>query len=120
MTTATRCYECTAPTKTQPKGFGLSWDPAGDETGPVAGILTVDGKRCRCRYEVTEFAADFPDCRAWTLRKLDAGTDATESHYSCMLASNRQDKLCECRGFAATGSCCHLLALEALLENGWL
>src|SRR5687767_4194107 len=95
----------------------LVWEPATDNAfSPVAGALTITGKRCHCRYQVEEFPADHG--RGFMLFKLDAGSDKTEERYACNVG--KFAKMCECRGFTATGACKHLSALVTLIEAGQL
>lgn len=101
-------------TKSEKHG-ALTWEAATDNaTSPVAGILTLTGKRNHCRYRVEEFPADHG--RGFMLFKLDAGTDKSEERYACLVGDHA--KLCECRGFAATGSCKHVAALAELCSAG--
>ena len=103
-------------TKSEKHG-ALTWEPATDNAfSPGAGLLTITGKRSHCRYRVEEFPADHG--RGFMLFKVDAGSDASEERYSCLVA--RHGGLCECRGFAATGRCKHLAALVTLVEAGKL
>jgi hypothetical protein len=103
-------------TKSEKHG-GITWEPAADnEVSPVAGVLTITGKRCHCRYQVEEFPADMG--RGFMLFKIDAGSDKTEERYACNVA--KFAKSCECRGFAATGACKHLAAVVALIDAGKL
>ncbi len=104
-------------TKSEKHG-ALTWEPAAaDSTSPVAGVLALSGKRNHCRYRVEEFPADHG--RGFMLFKIDAGTDAAEERYSCLLAA-RGSNLCECRGFASTRACKHLAALTDLVAAGQL
>src|SRR4051812_14722460 len=90
-------------TKSEKHG-ALTWEPATDNaTSPVAGVLTLPGKRNHCRYRVSEYPADMPG-RAFLLAKIDPGTDRTEGRYACLIGASGA-QLCECRGFAATGAC---------------
>jgi hypothetical protein len=111
-------YDLTIPTKSEPKGSGVQWTPSAAD-GPSAGVLTIEGKRNRCSYVLCEFPADFAG-RAFMLTKLDAGTDKAEERYSCFVARDGKNRLCECKGFHFAGHCRHLEALDALLANGWL
>jgi hypothetical protein len=100
------------------KHGALVWEPAADRDGyiPLAGHLTLTGKRCHCRYKVEEFPADFG--RGFMLFKLDAGSDKTEERYACVVGAS--GGLCECRGFQMTGACKHLAALTTLIRAGKL
>jgi hypothetical protein len=115
--------ELLPPTKSEPKGAAIDWTPAetndNPKSLPPAGVLTIKSKRAYTSYVVCEFPADMPG-RAFHLAKLTEGTDPTEERYSCFLASNGQDRLCECKGFAYAGHCKHLLAISTLLEAGKL
>jgi hypothetical protein len=107
--------ELLAPTKSEKHG-ALTWEPAADNAlSPVAGVLTLTGKRCHCRYRVEEFPADHG--RGFMLFKIDAGTDKTEERYACLVGAHGA-RSCECRGFSATGACKHLAALVALVGAG--
>ena len=102
-------------TKSEKHG-ALTWEPATDNAmSPVAGVLTLTGKRCHCRYQVEGFPADHG--RGFMLFKLDAGSDKTEERYACLIGPHGRN-LCECRGFLATGACKHLAALVTLIEAG--
>lgn len=108
--------ELLVPTKSEKHG-ALTWEPAADNaTSPVVGVLTLTGRRNHCRYRVEEFPADHG--RGFMLFKIDAGSDATEERYACLLAPRAGR--CECRGWAATGACKHLAALATLAEAGQL
>lgn len=102
--------------KTKSEKFGaFTWESATDNAhSPVAGMLTITGKRCHCRYRVEESPADMPG-RSFTLVKVDAGSDKSEGHYSCFVGTHGQ-RLCDCRGFAATGSCKHISSILSLIE----
>ena len=105
------------PTTKSEKHGGLTWEPATDNaTSQLAGVLTLTGKRCHCRYAVEEFVSDHG--RGFMLFKLDAGSDRTEERYGCCVGP--RSKMCECRGFIATGACKHLAALATLIEAGQL
>ncbi|AMV25482.1 hypothetical protein VT84_13875 [Gemmata sp. SH-PL17] len=104
-----------APTKSERHG-AFTWAPAEDNaTSPVAGVLTITGKRSHCRYRVEEHPADEPG-RAFVLRKLDVGSDRTEGHYGCFLAAEVGFDVCDCRGFVSTRNCKHLSSLRQLTE----
>jgi hypothetical protein len=74
-------------------------------------VLTIRKGRQADDYAVREFACGM-DGRAFRLSK-DTG-----EHYSCMIARNGQDHLCECRGFEATGHCKHLDVMLDLVHSG--
>jgi hypothetical protein len=77
----------------------------------------VKQRRTYTTYAVSEFATAW-DGRAFLLVKQSEGLDPTEERYSCFLARNGQDKRCDCKGFAYTGGCKHLSALETLIRAG--
>lgn len=106
--------ELLPPTTSEPHG-ALTWAPATDnDTSPVAGTLTLTGKRSHCRYRVEEFPCD--QGRGFMLFKLDAGTDKSEERYACLVATHGTQ--CECRGFTATGRCKHTAAMTELVNAG--
>jgi hypothetical protein len=101
------------------KAGALVWVPATEaesENSPFAGILTLTGKRCHCRYAVSEFPADHG--RGFILKKIDTGSDREEGFYSCLVAG--RSVMCECKGFISTGNCKHLSSLLTLIEAGQL
>jgi hypothetical protein len=106
------------PTKSEPRGAGIDWTPSAAD-GPKAGVLTIKQKRVYVTYTVCEFPTDWRG-RAFMLAKLDEGSDPTEEKYACFVAANGQDRRCECRGFAYTGACKRLAALQTLIEAGQL
>jgi hypothetical protein len=105
-------------TKSEPHA-ALAWEPATDNaTSPLAGFLTLTGKRCHCRYAVEEFPADWG--RGFMLFKLDAGSDKTEERYAVFAGRNNSTMTCECKGFYHTGKCKHTTAVATLIEQGQL
>jgi hypothetical protein len=68
-------------------------------------------------YTVDEFPVGGP---AWDGRAFRLTKDSTGEHYSCFVARNGQDHLCECRGFEAHGHCRHVDALKRLIDTGRL
>ena len=64
--------------------------------------------------EATEFTSGF-EGRLFRLKNL---TD--RSVWSCHIARNGQDHICECRRFKTAGSCKHVKALNTLLDTGAL
>lgn len=106
------------PSKSETHG-AFTWTPATDNaTSPVAGTLTLTGKRSWCRYHVSESPADMPG-RAFVLVKVDAGSDETQGHYNCFMGKHGE-QICECRGWAYSGACKHLAAIASLIEAGKL
>ncbi len=96
----------------------LVWEAATDnDTSQLAGVLTITGKKCHCRYAVEEFVSDHG--RGFVLKKIDTGSDRDEGYYSCLIGPHGT-KLCECKGFTSTGGCKHTAALTALIEAGQL
>ena len=73
---------------------------------PMMGNLVV--------FEATEFTDGF-EGRSFRLKNL---TD--RSGWSCQIARNGQDHICECRGFKTTERCQHVKSLIALLDSGIL
>jgi hypothetical protein len=103
-------------TKSEQHG-AFTWEPATDnEHSPVAGLLTITGKRCHCRYRVEEYPADMPG-RAFVLVKVDAGSDKSEGHYSCFIGTHG-NHICECKGFQRYGACKHCQTLQELISAG--
>lgn len=96
----------------------LNFLPAGGD-GPLAGTLSIVGKRGTVRYAVAEFPTGW-DGRGFVLAKVDGGGDKTEERYSCFVARNGQDRQCECKGFYYAGHCKHLDAVAALIRSGQL
>jgi hypothetical protein len=105
-------------TKSEPKGAAIDWTPSTAD-GPSAGVLTIKSKRAYSSYVVCEFPVDWAG-RGFHLAKLDAGTDATEEHYSCFIPKDGSEGRCECKGWAYSRHCKHLAALNALVEAGQL
>lgn len=104
-------------TKSEQHG-ALLWEPSTDnEFSPVAGVLTLTGKRCHCRYTVQEFTADMG--RGFMLFKTGHGSDETEERYA-VLAGPHGVTLCECKGFHFAGHCKHTEAVKTLIANGKL
>jgi hypothetical protein len=101
-------------TKSDPKGAGIDFTPAGG-----GGLLVVKQKRVYAAYAVSEFATGW-DGRAFALVKLTEGSDPTEERYHCFLARNGQDRRCDCKGFVYAGHCKHLSALATLIDAGQL
>lgn len=108
----------TPPTKTQPRGGLLDWTPTDSDTGPAAGVLTLQSKRDTCTYVVCEFPTGWAG-RGFHLRKLDGGTDTTQEAYSVFVGSNG-NRTCECAGFVYGGRCKHLDAILTLIQQGQL
>jgi hypothetical protein len=111
--------ELLPPTKTDPKGqTTMAWEPSTDnEFSPVAGVLTLTGKRCHCRYVVQEFAADIG--RGFMLLKAGKGSDEAEEHYAVLVPRHGRP-MCECKGFVRHGHCKHAFALLVLTRAGKL
>ena len=106
------------PATKSEKAGALVWEPATDnEMSQLAGVLTITGKRCHCRYAVEEFVSDHG--RAFMLFKLDAGSDRTEERYGCVIGAHGV-RMCECKGFYFAGKCKHLEAVATLIEAGQL
>lgn len=64
--------------------------------------------------EATEFTSGF-EGRSFRLKNL-----GDRSSWSCHIARNGQDHVCQCRRFKTTGRCKHVKALLALLDFGVL
>ena len=104
------------PATKSEKCGALVWEAATDnDASPVAGVLTITGKRCHCSYRVEEFPADHG--RGFMLFKLDAGSDKTEERYAVLVGAH-STTVCECRGWTATGGCKHLKAMVTLVHAG--
>jgi len=102
--------ELLTPTKSEKHG-AILWEAKTTDDSPLAGLLTITGKRCHQTYEVSEFPADFAG-RAFTLKKADGS-----GFYSVFIGAG-SERICDCRGHAAHGRCKHASALEALVQNG--
>jgi hypothetical protein len=110
-------YELLPETRSEKHG-ALTWEPAADNaTSPVAGVLILTGKRCHCRYKVSEFPADAG--RGFLLVKLDEGSDKAEESYSVLIGP-AGSHICPCKGFSRFGHCKHTSSLVALIEAGQL
>jgi hypothetical protein len=98
----------------------MQFTPVDEPSGPLVGFLTLCHDRNTCEYKVETFPADegFGVC----LLKLSEGTDATEDHYSLLVASvgDKFAVTCECRGYTAHNHCRHSDAVLAALANRWL
>lgn len=115
-------YTEVLPERKSSKRSAINWQPATDnEFSPVAGTLTIHTDRATTRYAVSEFPSGW-DGRAFTLVKLGAAPDegGRDGSYSCFVARNGQDQLCECRGFQSHGHCKHLDSVTAMIAAGWL
>jgi len=79
--------------------------------------------KAHCEYLVVEFGTAW-EGRAFHLAKTEAGTDKESESYSVFCGiRNPQECHCDCKGFTyGNGNrlCKHILAIQALLENGWL
>lgn len=103
-------------TKSEKHG-GLTWEPA---DVPGTGVLTIQGKKMGyTRYKVAEFPTAWAG-RAFTLVKIDAGSDKAAENYCCFISTTGQEKRCDCKGFAYSGGCKHLASLQTLIEQGQL
>lgn len=107
------------PARKSSKRSAINYTPSGGEYEPIAGTLTIHTDRASADYLVTEFVPGW-DGRAFTLEKIDGGTDAEQESYSLFCARNGQDRTCECKGFVRWGNCKHLDAVLACITNGWL
>ena len=87
-------------------------------TGIGRGRLTIDTARASVEYLVTEFPTDFGGSRAFRLTKLDKGTDGEASNYDVQCGA--PGDTCECKGFLCHGTCKHILACRAIIENSWM
>ena len=106
------------PVTKSEKCGAIKWVRATDnDHSPVAGTLTISGKRSHCSYRIEEFPADAG--RGFVLVKLDAGTDASEGHYAVYVGP-RSTTICECRGYYAVGRCKHVVAVLTLIDAGQL
>lgn len=100
------------------KAGALVWESCDDRNGyiPLAGILTLTGKRCHCSYKVEEFPADHG--RGFALFKIEEGSDKSEERYFCLIGKHA--KQCDCKGFTYAGHCKHTEALSILIAEGKL
>src|SRR3954464_9244967 len=87
------------------------------------GTVVIDRRRGSAEYVVTEIPCGGAfDGRAFRFVKGagSPGTDPNEDGYAVFVGRNRQDRLCECKGFGRWGGCKHTATALALIENGWL
>jgi hypothetical protein len=79
-------------------------------------LSTLAGKRGFTKFYRVE-RLDGPEL-AYRLTKIagEVGSDPECDHYNVSLSSS----LCDCKGFARWGHCCHLTALRQLFERGVL
>jgi hypothetical protein len=108
------------PERKSSKHSALNWTPAGDDFGPLAGVLTVHTDRATVKYAVAEFPTPWPG-RAFHLAKVTAGTDPESESYSVFCSHHGPaGDSCDCRGFTFKATCKHRDAARALLANGWI
>jgi len=102
-------------TKTNPAA-SIRWSPS----QPGRGILEIVQKRTTTRYAVTEYETPWPG-RAVAMTKADdfRGTDDAMDSYDVFCGKDGE-QVCDCKGFTAHGHCKHVLALDALIGNGWI
>jgi hypothetical protein len=105
------------PSQSSSPNNAIQWTP-GSKTG--TGILIVHVLRASTTYRVTEFGTAW-NGRAFHLIKDGSGTDPESDSYDVYCGRNGQDHQCSCKGFAyGRGKPCkHVLAVQALIENGW-
>lgn len=96
---------------------GLTWEPAGGDYGPLAGVLTLDARRSRGVYAVAEFPTGW-DGRGFTLKKADG----SESYSVFCSKHGPEADSCECASatYRPGAPCKHLAAVRAMISNGWL
>ncbi len=99
------------------RGARIEWHTA----SRVLGTVTTGTKRPPTHYyRVTELPVADRDGRAFTLEKLDDGTDPEADAYTVFLATDSAaSDSCECRGFLRWGYCKHLDGVRLLLANEW-
>jgi hypothetical protein len=82
------------------------------------GTLEIEDRKTSRTYRVTEFLPDAGwDGRAFEVVKAD-GTDT----YHVLINRNGQDHDCSCAAgiYRRVAQCCHVAAMLAVLQNGWL
>src|SRR5262245_44575099 len=94
------------PERKASKRSAINFTPA--DAGPATLVIHTD--RASVSYTVTEFPVDW-DGRGFVLDKDTDGTDTTEEMYCVFVGRNRQDRRCDCKGFAFAGHCKHTDAL---------
>lgn len=120
---APRFVEKLPETKTC-RNSGIAWLPVDDDAHPqVAGLLEIATvprytASSRVEYVVSEFPADVG--RGFVLAKTSRGTDGDSSSYHVFAAKHRGNDSCTCKGNVYQGTCKHVDAIRALIENGWL
>lgn len=102
------------PARKTEKRAAIKWEP--DYQRPGCGQLAITGKRCHCTYAVTWFHSDFAGS-AFHFEKEGKGSDNESSGYDVFVGP--AERLCDCKGFIATGNCKHVDAIQALIDNGW-
>lgn len=115
----TECGEVLPPTTgAKPRKRGLTWGLVQDRDSAVGGILVVsqEGEKRPRTYLVTEFVPD----RGWHGRCFGCRRVGAPTGYVVRIGSNRQDHGCDCPAGTYNGEpCVHVLALRAVLDNGW-
>lgn len=94
----------------------------GDYEG--TGTMKIVQKRAVCTYILTELPTDGSGRGFRFVKPVDEpGTDAEADSYTVWVGRAETDRSCECRGWLRwghTSKCKHVLAAEALIQNGWL
>ncbi|MCE9566528.1 MAG: hypothetical protein K8U57_31275 [Planctomycetes bacterium] len=117
-TAAIKCNELLPATKTS-KHNGITWIPS---EVAACGRFIIDMGRVRVNYHFNEFSTTW-DGRAFRFVKLDEGTDKESDTYCVFIARSGRGHVCDCKGFAYSGvkgTCKHIAASLALIENRWV
>jgi hypothetical protein len=114
MTTYT---EILPPQKTSAHN-GINWTPG---SKPGTGLLVVHTARATVEYLAVQFGTPWNGIAIRLEKTVEAG-DREETGYDVYCDRNGQDHQCSCKGFAyGRGKPCkHVMAVQAIIENGWL
>lgn len=97
---------------------GLRWSLVTGPNTAVGGVLLIDQERGERRtYLVTEHVPGIGwDGRLFGCRRVGAARG-----YTVALHRNGQDDRCDCAAgcYERVGACVHVLALKAVVANGW-
>lgn len=114
----TECVEV-LPRTAGGKARGLTWGLVRDQDSAVGGILVVaqEGDDAPRTYLVTEFVPDRGfDGRCFGCRRVGA-----PDGYAVRVGTDRHDHGCDCPAgtYGKVAACVHVLALRAVIDNGW-